>query len=75
MTMKTDKDKRWPAIGDEFEWDGVKLIAVECDGKGCTHCYFNRYSDERKSKGCVDHVCEASRRIDGKNIKFRKVRR
>ena len=71
--MKTATDKRWPAIGDEFEWDGVRLLTVECDGKGCTHCYFNRINDQRKAEGCHNHVCEATRRLDKKNIKFRKV--
>ena len=74
MTTKTSTDKRWPAIGDEFEFDGVRLLTVECDGKGCTGCHFNFKHSQSRSKGCINHVCEGTRRIDKKNIKFRKVK-
>jgi len=67
-------DKRVPAVGEDFEWHGVKLITVECDGKGCTNCYFNRKMNKVKSDGCIKHACESGRRLDCKNVKFRKVK-
>jgi len=74
MTSKTNTDKRWPAIGDEFEWDGVRLLTVECDGNGCTGCHFNFKMSESRSQGCHEHICEGTMRLSKKDIKFRKVK-
>ena len=72
--MKEKRQSIEPKINDEFLWEGVKLKCVPCTGNGCARCFFNRYQDERKSKGCVDHICEAMFRVDDECVKFIKIK-
>jgi len=62
-------------LGEVFNWDGVTLKVELSTGKGCTHCYFNRKDDERKSAGCVDHVCEHRYRVNDNDVKFIKQKK
>ena len=55
-------------IGEIFDYEGVKLQAIEDDENGCKGCYFNYHCS-----GFVSQNCVPSNRKDRKNIKYKKL--
>ena len=63
-------------IGEEFEYNGVRLKVVE--SFYCNHCYFR---DKRENEECcqsehilVSGVCSKQRREDHKSVQFIKIK-
>ena len=64
-------------IGEEFEYNGVRLKVVE--EFYCNHCYFR---DKRENEGChrSEHIlvsgpCSILKREDGKSVQFIEIKK
>lgn len=57
------------AIGEVFDYKGLRLLCVEDDGGDCDGCYFDSLCTTCTYME-TPWYCSAEKRKDGKNVKF-----
>ena len=62
-------------IGEEFEIDGRRFVAKECNSRNvCYYCAFGNPETHDEARRCTDRKCESSKRMDEMNVRFKEVK-